>query len=234
MISASEFDILSSYIIFQTSLILGIVTVGVFIYEIIPYLFGVKSEIKRNVKDIFYTIGISVYTTVFGILLIFIYTKFDLPKGLIQIDHVPLYLQVAIIVISTDFFTYIFHRTVHKRYIPIFSKAHMFHHEISKNMDWANGRREHIYIMSAITVFSSIVFYFLYSGDPIANLLAFHVLLFLALFSHYRVLISIPVLDKVLLFPKDHYKHHNVYESGPYGIHTSLFDTIFGTRGKEY
>lgn len=212
--------------------VFGTLAFAIILFEfVLPRFFGKREKVFANSKDFFiYTVGLTLFNLVLGFFVVKGLNEIGYTKSLSDISHMNLILQIIIMSIFLDFLTYTLHYLVHRYNIPVLSKAHSFHHRITDDMDWVNARKESIIIMILFTVLSTFVLRTLFESSPIAVSIVVNLFLILSLFSHYRIHISIPYLDYIFLFPKDHFKHHTIRGSGPYGLHLTIFDTIFNTK----
>jgi sterol desaturase/sphingolipid hydroxylase (fatty acid hydroxylase superfamily) len=199
-------------------------------FEIIPLFFSEKSTIVKNLPDLFkYHIYRGILIRIMGIIIIISFSLVPFKKNWVDISFFSLFSQVIILYFFVEFFIYLGHMLVHKYKIPILSKAHSFHHETKEDLQWVNSSKEHIFVIFLFLLIFSFIFYILFKSSDTAKILVSFVFLAFNAFSHYRLPISIPYLDQIFLFPKDHRRHHMKY-GGPYGVTLSLFDTLFNTR----
>lgn len=217
----------------QNTLRLCVLVFGFFVlFEIVPLAFGISSSIRRNLSDLIrFQLGRGMYAEGVGLVFLLLILYFHLYGGGIDLRQKTLILQVLIAYLSIDFVIYLAHFLVHKYRVPLLSEAHGFHHTVTSDMEWVNSRKEHVLVLGLFAAVFAFFFYIVYIVTPIVIPIVVAVFLLLNAFSHYRVPVSIPGLDHVFLFPKDHLRHHTEI-SGPYGVTLSVFDTIFGTRGK--
>lgn len=221
--------ILDLYIL-QLKIAITVVTLLFFVFEVIPGIFGIKSKIKENFRDFLkYQVGIGIYAvTVWFLLVIAIYSlNFDV--GFFDISSLPIIIQTTVLFVCSEFFIYLFHFCAHKYKIPFLSKAHHFHHSVTTDMDWVNGRKEHLFVITLFMAVFAVVFLIIFKSSNQAHVLTTTTYIFLNAFSHYRIPVTVFGFDKIFLFPKHHFQHHTS-NSGPYGVTLSIFDTIFGTR----
>ncbi len=198
------------------------------LFELIPFIF------KRNgtfqIKDFFnFQVLRGAYTASLIIFLLFVFLYFQIPLGFISLEHLPFLVQGIIIYLIIDAIIYFCHLSAHKYRIPFISKAHKFHHSVTHDMDWTNARKEHYLILTLFTMIFFIVLFMVFQTTVAVRLFVISAYLTLLSFSHFRIPVSVPYLDKFFLFPKDHLRHHTE-RSGPYGTSLSIFDTIFKTR----
>lgn len=226
----------SIFLIIFKSTILQLISLSIIlfllfiIFEIIPLFFGIKNTIKSNLTDfIKYQVIRGIYTISLGIFFIVLFFYIKINFGLINITNFSTFSQVIILYFCSEFIIYIAHLLAHKYKIPILSKAHSFHHTLTTNMEWVNSRKEHYFVLTLFTFIFCLFFFVIFKSSNISHSIVIALYFLLNAFSHYRIPMSIPVLDQILLFPKDHLRHHTE-RSGPYGVTLSLFDSIFNTR----
>lgn len=202
------------------------------VFEYIPLLFwNIPQKIKSNFKDfILYHIGRGVYSVMIGFVCIYGYIKLGIFGQGIDIGHLTIVSQVILLYLCIEFVIYCSHMCAHKYKIPFLTRAHSFHHQTTSDMDWVNSKKEHFFVISLFVIIFTLFFFVIFNASSAAKTLTLGVYVFLNSLSHYRIRFSIPILDQIFLFPKDHYTHHTVRRSGPYGVTLSLFDTIFNTR----
>lgn len=202
------------------------------IFEIIPILFLKQNTIYLNIKEFFqHQFLRGFFCTIIFLVYFYIFHIFQLPMHKFDITHLPLLVQYIITYLLIDLVLYSSHFFSHHHKIIFISKAHKFHHTVTSNLQWVNARKES-YGLLALYVFVFFFFYhILFNSAGYSHIMVTATYITLLSFSHFRIPFTIPYLDKVFLFPKDHLRHHTD-RSGPYGTSLSLFDTIFGTRHK--
>lgn len=218
------------YILNQILLITVILITLFFIFEIIPLFFNKKNTIISNLKDFFnYQLVRGFYTIIFGFIVaaLFFYTKINI--GIFNITNLSTLSQVLILYFFIELTIYTAHLLSHKYKILLLSKSHMFHHTIKDNLEWVNARKEHYFVLSLFTFVFCLFFFVIFKSSNTSHAIVIFLYFLLNAFSHYRIPVTVPVLDQIFLFPKDHLTHHT-QRSGPYGVTLSLFDTIFNTR----
>lgn len=216
----------------QYALIILELLLLIFLFEILPLVFGVRSSFKKNFSDF---IHFQFLRGIFSITLLLVFfvgiKKFGINEGYIDITGLSDVVQAVILFVYAEFFIYICHRGAHVFKIPLITKAHKFHHTVTSDLDWINARKEHNLIISLFVFIFSALFFIVFKSSPMSHSITLALFLILLSFSHYKVPISVPYLDKVFLFPRDHRRHHT-QRSGPFGVSLSLFDTLFGTRSE--
>lgn len=202
----------------------------VFFEFILPLLFGIPHRLRKNFGEfVWFQVGRSLFALIFATAIILIFVVSDIPMGWISLMHLSLFSQVLILLFFSELVIYGAHLAAHKYPIPLLSRAHRFHHTVTTDMDWTNSRKEHLFVISLFMLVYCLFFFVVFRSSSIAHVITTSLYLFLNALSHYRVHFTFPVIDQVLLFPKDHYRHHTE-RSGPYGVALSIFDTIFATR----
>lgn len=208
----------------------GILAVFFVIFEIAPTFFGVPSTIKKNLPDFFrFQVLRHIYVQAVGAAFLFLVVYFHLHGGALDIRAHALWLQVVVSYLCIDFVIYFAHYMVHNYRVPLFSKAHRFHHTVTDDLQWVNSRKEHVLVLALFAFVFVFVLYVVFRADPVVVPIDIFLFLLFNAFSHYHLPITVPYLDQIFLFPK-HHKNHHTQRSGPYGVTLSLFDTIFGTR----
>ncbi len=223
-------ELILKNLINQIFFLLSILLILFFTFEIIPILIKKQNTIKKNFSDLLkYQLLRGLYTLFLGTFLAFLFFYTKINFGIFDITHLSIFSQVIIIYFCGELTIYTAHLIAHKYRVLVLSKAHSFHHTITTDMEWVNSRKEHYFVLSLFTFVFCLLFYVIFKSSTISHLVVIATYFALNAFSHYRLPISLPVLNQVFLFPGDHLKHHTE-RSGPYGVTLSLFDTIFNTR----
>jgi sterol desaturase/sphingolipid hydroxylase (fatty acid hydroxylase superfamily) len=218
------------YLLVQLSALSLVNITSFLLFEILPIVLKKGNTIKHNIKDLFiFQFGMSFLSLIFGFLIYKTIIFFGLNFGLINISSAPIFVQVVIIYLISEFCIYLAHRFAHTLDIPVISKAHLFHHQITTDLQWVNSRREHPVVVFLFSLVFCVNLYILFKVNWLTTLAVVNVFVLLESFSHFRVPIYLKYLDKFFLFPKDHRAHHEKV-GGPYGVTLSVFDTIFKTR----
>lgn len=215
-----------NFYVFLLSLIFFVI-----VFEIIPIVMGKGNTLRKNIPDFFkYHIGRKLFAVlVFNFILIILYTT-PIKKGLLDLTSFSIASQTIILYFFVEFFIYMFHQIIHNSKIPLFSKAHNnYHHKITNDFQWVSARKEHMLIIASFVGIASVIFIIIFKSSPYAQIAMISIFLFLNALSHFRIPFSVKLLDQVFLFPKDHLRHHTK-RGGPYGLTTTIFDTIFNTR----
>lgn len=140
----------------------------------------------------------------------------------------PLVLQVAEIMVLTDFIQYWFHRLFHR--IPFLWGFHAVHHS-TRAMDWLAGSRMHfveIVALRGITAVPMLTFGF----SPVALQIYVGVVYVYSSLLHANVKGNFDRLGHYLATPRFHHWHHGLEAEAidkNFAIHFPLFDRLFGT-----
>ena len=202
----------------------------VFFECILPFVLNIPHRLRQNFHEfIQFQIGRSIFALIFATVIILALVGTHVPMGWISLLHLSLFSQVLILLFCSEFVIYIAHLSAHKYSIPLLSRTHRFHHTVTTDMDWTNSRKEHLLVISLFMLVYCFFFFVVFRSSSAAHVITTSLYLFLNALSHYRAHFTLPFVDQILLFPKDHYRHHTE-RSGPYGVALSIFDTIFATR----
>jgi sterol desaturase/sphingolipid hydroxylase (fatty acid hydroxylase superfamily) len=140
----------------------------------------------------------------------------------------PLVLQVAEIMVLTDFIQYWFHRLFHR--IPFLWGFHAVHHS-TQAMDWLAGSRMHfveIVALRGITAVPMLTFGF----SPVALQIYVGLVYVYSSLLHANVKGDFDRLGRFLATPRFHHWHHGLEPEAVdvnFAIHFPLFDRLFGT-----
>lgn len=140
----------------------------------------------------------------------------------------PLVLQVAEIMVLTDFIQYWFHRLFHR--IPFLWGFHAVHHS-TRAMDWLAGSRMHfveIVALRGITAVPMLTFGF----SPVALQIYVGLVYVYSSLLHANVKGNFDRLGHYLATPRFHHWHHGLEAEAVdknFAIHFPLFDRLFGT-----
>ncbi len=210
---------------------LAFITIFLFIiFELIPIYFNKENTIIKNLPDLItYQVFRNIISAFLGGFILMILLLTPLPRGIFDITHFSTFSQVIILYFCIEFFVYLGHLLAHKYKVPLFSKAHHFHHQTTYNLQWVNSHKEHFLVIGMFLFFFCMFYFIVFISSNLSHTIVGALYLTLNAFSHFHIPISIPILDQIFLFPKDHLRHHTE-RSGPYGVTLSLFDTIFNTR----
>lgn len=200
------------------------------LFEIIPLFFGVKSTILKNFPDLLrYQIYRAFIVRLIGIVILISILLLPFGKYWFDLREFSLFSQIIILYFFIEFFVYLGHMSAHKYKAPFLTKAHSFHHETKEDLQWVNSAKEHYFVKSLFLIIFCFIYYVVFHSSNEARVIVTAAYLTLNAFSHYHIPFSIPLLNQIFLFPKEHRRHHTDY-SGPYGVTLSLFDTLFNTR----
>ena len=203
----------------------------VFFEFVLPFFFGVSNRLRQNFREfLWFQVGRSLFALIFATAVILVLVLSDIPMGWISLLHFSVFSQVLILLFFSELVIYGAHLAAHRYQVPLLSRAHRFHHTVTTDMDWTNSRKEHLLVISLFMLVYCLFFFVVFRSSSAAHVITTSLYLFLNAFSHYRVHFTLPFVDQIFLFPKDHYRHHTE-RSGPYGVALSLFDTLFATRG---
>jgi sterol desaturase/sphingolipid hydroxylase (fatty acid hydroxylase superfamily) len=214
---------------------IGYSLIGLFIlfllFEVVPLIWGAKNTIRKNLLDFLkYQVGRGIYAVCVGAFFVVCIHTLGLNIGFVDLTHLSHFSQALIIYFFVEFVIYLAHMLSHKRNIPILTSSHRFHHTVTNDMEWVNSKKEHLLVIALFLLIFTSMFFVVFKSSGISHIMVTSAYLFFNSLSHYRVPFTIPYLDQIFLFPKDHLTHHTVRRSGPYGVTMSLFDTIFNTR----
>ncbi|HEY5711821.1 MAG TPA: sterol desaturase family protein [Allosphingosinicella sp.] len=144
------------------------------------------------------------------------------------IGNQPLILQVAEIMVLTDFIQYWFHRLFHK--VPFLWGFHAVHHS-TRAMDWLAGSRMHfveIVALRGITAVPMLTFGY----SPVALQIYVGLVYVYSSLLHANVKGDFDRLGSYLATPRFHHWHHGLEAEAVdknFAIHFPLFDRLFGT-----
>lgn len=202
-----------------------------FAFETLPSILGIQAKYKKNFKDFLrFQLLRGLYATVLGFSFIYVFIQIGIFGGFISIYGLSTFEQVVVQYFIIELCIYTAHLLAHKYNLPLITRAHGFHHETKEDMDWVNSKKEHLLVIGLFVLIFMSVFFVLFKSSNISHVIVILCYTFLNALTHYRIHFTIPILDFIFLFPKDHYNHHTIRRSGPYGVTLSIFDTIFNTR----
>ncbi|WP_310446654.1 sterol desaturase family protein [Thiobacillus sp.] len=144
------------------------------------------------------------------------------------VGSLPLWLQVVVIMLLTDFMQYWFHRAFHQ--IPFLWGFHAVHHSAQK-MDWLAGSRMHLFEIVGLRGVTIIPMYVLGFADSALH--AYILLVYLnATFVHANVRFNVEWLKSWIVTPRFHHWHHGIEKEAidvNFAIHFPWLDKLFGT-----
>jgi sterol desaturase/sphingolipid hydroxylase (fatty acid hydroxylase superfamily) len=140
----------------------------------------------------------------------------------------PWVLQVAEIMVLTDFVQYWLHRAFHR--VPFLWGFHAVHHS-AKSMDWMAGARMHF--LEIITLRSSTAIPMFTLGYDPSALQAYVLLVYVySSLIHANVRGDFDRFGKWMVTPRFHHWHHGIEAAAidvNFAIHFPVFDRLFGT-----
>ena len=144
------------------------------------------------------------------------------------VQSIPVWLQVALIILCADFVLYWEHRAYHE--IKALWPIHAVHHSI-ENIDWLAGSRGHFVQVFSERALVMIPLYLL-GADPVALNIYVTFAALQAILIHCNLAIPFGPLKYVFVTPQFHHWHHSSEKPAidtNYGAHTVIFDRLFGT-----
>ncbi|GJE55991.1 sterol desaturase family protein [Methylobacterium thuringiense] len=141
----------------------------------------------------------------------------------------PWLVQLALIMLFTDFVQYWVHRMFHR--IPALWRFHAVHHS-AKSLDWIAGARMHfveIVVLRGLTATPMFVLGFSESAIQ-AYILIVYVY---SSFIHANIAGSFGLLEKLVVVPRFHHWHHGEEREAidvNFAIHFPMIDRLFGTH----
>ncbi|HEY9678489.1 MAG TPA: sterol desaturase family protein [Drouetiella sp.] len=129
--------------------------------------------------------------------------------------------------VGVDFLYYLQHRAFHR--VPWLWRLHATHHHSPTVNVWATSRNSLVtHFFFVYMLVSPILAYLCDSAEGFfagAMLTAS-----LDLLRHARINVQLPVLDAILLMPRDHHRHHDADRpEANFGANFILWDRLFGT-----
>lgn len=144
------------------------------------------------------------------------------------VQSIPVYLQVALIILCADFVLYWEHRIYHE--VDSLWPVHAVHHSV-ENLDWLAGSRGHFIQVFSERALVMIPLYLL--GTDKAALDIYVIIAALqAILIHCNLSFSFGPLKYIFVTPQFHHWHHSSEKPAidtNYSAHTVLFDRLFGT-----
>ncbi len=144
------------------------------------------------------------------------------------VASIPWAVQLALIMVLTDFAQYWFHRVFHQ--VPFLWGFHAVHHS-AKSMDWLAGARMHfveIVLMRAITSLPLLTLGF----SPSAMQAYIAIVYVLSAMVHANLRGNFDRLGAWVVTPRFHHWHHGLEEEAidvNFAIHFPWLDRLFGT-----
>lgn len=143
------------------------------------------------------------------------------------VRELPWIVQLAGIMLLTDFAQYWVHRAFHR--VPALWRFHAVHHS-AKSMDWIAGARMHfleIIILRSLTATPMLVI-----GFHESAIQAYVLILYVySTFIHANVGASYGFLEKIFVVPRFHHWHHGLDKEAidvNFAIHFPFLDKLFG------
>ena len=152
----------------------------------------------------------------------------DLADFRATVASIPWVVQLAMIMLLTDFAQYWFHRVFHK--VPFLWGFHAVHHS-AKSMDWLAGARMHfveIVLMRAVTSLPLLTLGF----SPSAMQAYVGIVYVLSALVHANLRGDFDRLGAWIVTPRFHHWHHGLEEEAidvNFAIHFPWLDRLFGT-----
>jgi sterol desaturase/sphingolipid hydroxylase (fatty acid hydroxylase superfamily) len=141
----------------------------------------------------------------------------------------PWLVQLATVMLLTDFAQYWLHRAFHR--VPFLWRFHAVHHS-AKSLDWIAGARMHfaeIIVLRSLTATPMLVI-----GFDESAIQAYMLIVYVyATFIHANVRGSFGWLEKILVVPRFHHWHHGIEKEAidvNFAIHFPFLDRLFGTH----
>lgn len=151
--------------------------------------------------------------------------------GLFNAISLPIWLEIAIVVLIFDFAIWLQHLITHK--VPLLWRLHRVHHA-DVDMDVTTAIRFHP-VEIALSMLLKIGLVYLLGPAAIAIVIFEIILNGTAMFNHSNLALSAGldrIMRKVLVTPDMHRVHHSVQRSehdSNYGFCLSIWDQLFGT-----
>jgi len=144
------------------------------------------------------------------------------------IQSIPIWIQVAVIILCADFVLYWEHRAYHE--IKLLWPVHAVHHSI-ENIDWLAGSRGHFIQVFSERAMVMIPLYLLGADEMAMNIYVVFAAL-QAILIHTNLSIPFGPLKYIFVTPQFHHWHHSSEQPAidtNYSAHLVLFDKLFGT-----
>jgi sterol desaturase/sphingolipid hydroxylase (fatty acid hydroxylase superfamily) len=209
--------------------IVGATALIVLLERVFPYNKGQKA-LREGFFDDFalYTIAQSYVLSI--VIFSVIIASLDRASGLSRLQLVsrwPVWLQVALFVVTHDFYIYWMHRWQHRnRYLW---RIHEAHHS-PKNVDWLSGSRSHALeiLINQTVEFAPIV---LLGASPAVVPIKGAISAVWGMYIHANVNVRMGPLQRLINGPEMHRWHHTVGKGTRRNFSTKLaiWDWIFGT-----
>ena len=202
------------------------------IERVLPHIKGQPLFRGEWHEDLFYYLVSSLLVQVLGYLTLAPSTALvaAAPIGGLRaaIGAQPFVLQLAEIMVITDFVQYWVHRAFHR--VPFLWRFHAVHHS-AKSMDWIAGARMHFIEIVVLRTATATPAFAL--GFAPSALQAYLLLIYVySTFIHANFGWNFDWLGKYLVTPRFHHWHHGIDKEAidvNFSIHFPLLDRLFGT-----
>ncbi|GHA57437.1 sterol desaturase [Amylibacter ulvae] len=154
--------------------------------------------------------------------------NFDITEMRHYIFTLPLFIQVFLIMLATDFMQYWLHYAFHK--VPFLWRFHSIHHS-TQQLDWIAGARMHFFeiaVLRSVTALPMLTLGF----DPAAIQVYLIIVYFYSALVHSNLGFNLSFIERWLVTPRFHHWHHGSEREAidiNFAIHFPLFDWLFGT-----
>ena len=145
-----------------------------------------------------------------------------------QVQSIPLFLQVILIILCADFVLYWEHRAYHE--IKSLWPVHAVHHSV-ENLDWLAGSRGHFIQVFSERAMVMIPLYLIGPDEAALNIYVTFAAL-QAILIHCNLSLPFGRLKYIFVTPQFHHWHHSSEKPAidtNYAAHTVFFDALFGT-----
>ncbi|SFJ08849.1 sterol desaturase family protein [Jannaschia pohangensis] len=184
-------------------------------------------------EDMFYYLVSSMLVQIFNFVTLtpanYVNASFALDDIRSYITDLPFWVQVAFIMLATDFVQYWVHRAFHT--FPFLWNFHAIHHS-TKKMDWLAGARMHFAEIMILRSFSALPMLTLgFRPEAIQGYLL--VVYFYSSFIHSNIGWNFRGLERFFVTPRFHHWHHGSDRDAidiNYASHFPIYDWLFGTH----
>ena len=184
-------------------------------------------------EDMFYYLVSSMLVQVLGFLTLapanYVNAQADLDAVRATIVGLPFWVQVAIIMLATDFVQYWVHRSFHT--FPVLWRFHAIHHS-TKKMDWLAGARMHFIEIAVLRGLTALPMFTL-GFDPAAIQTYLLIVYFYSSFIHANIGWRFGFIERFFVTPRFHHWHHGSDRAAidiNYASHFPIYDWLFGTH----
>lgn len=153
---------------------------------------------------------------------------FNITEIRYYIFTLPLFIQIFLIMLATDFIQYWLHYAFHK--VPFLWRFHSIHHS-TQALDWIAGARMHFFeiaVLRSVTALPMMTLGF----DPAAIQVYLIIVYFYSALVHSNLGVNLMFIERFLVTPRFHHWHHGSEREAidiNFAIHFPLFDWLFGT-----